>query len=65
MLAASKRSPAQISEELYLLVYARYPTAAERKVAAAVFQKKGTTRRQATEDLLWALMNTPEFVFRD
>ena len=30
-----------------------------------LFGKKGVTRRQATEDLLWALLNTPEFVFKD
>lgn len=64
-LAMSKRTPEKIAEELYLLVYSRYPTAAERKVAVGVFKKKGATRRSATEDLLWALMNTPEFVFVD
>jgi len=26
---------------------------------------KDITRRQATEDLLWAMMNTPEFAFKD
>ena len=30
-----------------------------------VFEEKDTTRRQATEDVLWALINTPEFVFKD
>ena len=30
-----------------------------------VFAEKGTTRRQATEDVLWALLNTPELVFVD
>lgn len=64
-LAASIRTSAEIVEELYLLVYSRFPTAAEGKIAEAVFQKPGTTRRQATEDLLWALLNTPEFVFDD
>jgi hypothetical protein len=64
-LAASKLIPAEIVEELYLLVYSRYPTAAEKKIAESLFRKEGTTRRQATEDLLWALLNTPEFVFAD
>ena len=27
--------------------------------------REGRNRRQATEDLLWALLNTPEFVFKD
>jgi len=64
-LAGSKRTPRQIAQELYLLVYSRYPIEDEQKIAAAVFAKKGTSRRQATEDLLWALLNTPEFVFKD
>ena len=53
----------EIIEELYLLVYSRMPTDPERLIAARVFD--GVPRRQATEDLLWALLNTPEFVFKD
>ncbi|MBM3995592.1 MAG: DUF1553 domain-containing protein [Planctomycetes bacterium] len=62
-LAASKRTPTQIVDELYLLVYCRLPSEKERKVGIAFFE--GVTRRQATEDLMWALVNTPEFVFKD
>ena len=64
-LAKSKRSPGEIVEELYLAVYSRKPEGDERMVASSVFQNKGTSRRHATEDLLWALLNTPEFVFKD
>jgi hypothetical protein len=64
-LAASHRPPQEIVEELYLLAYARRPTDAELKFGASLFEDKGTTRRRATEDLLWALLNTPEFVFKD
>lgn len=62
-LAASQKTPAEIVEELYLLVYCRDPGAEERKNALRRFE--GVPRRQATEDLLWALLNTPEFVFKD
>ncbi|HWY87208.1 MAG TPA: DUF1549 and DUF1553 domain-containing protein, partial [Gemmataceae bacterium] len=62
-LAASKMSTGEIIEELYLLVYSRLPSDQERITAARVFD--GVPRRQATEDLLWALLNTPEFVFKD
>lgn len=62
-LAASKLAPEQIVEELYLLVYCRMPTGDERRSALRRFE--GNMRRQATEDLLWALVNTPEFVFKD
>ena len=63
LLAASTRSTTEIIEELYLLVYSRLPTESERKICVALFD--GVTRRQATEDLLWALLNTPEFMFKD
>jgi hypothetical protein len=64
-LAKSKKSPAEIVDELYALVYSRRPTADELAACLKVFAEKGTTRRQATEDVLWALLNTPEFVFLD
>ena len=41
------------------------PTAEESQVGQAVFTQPNVTRRQAIEDLLWALLNTPEFVFKD
>ncbi len=62
-LAASKKTTAEIVDDLYLLVYCRYPSEMERGNALRRFE--GVPRRQATEDLLWALMNTPEFVFKD
>ena len=63
-LAKSDRSPNQIVAELYLLCYGRMPDAAEREIGASVFTRPETSRRQATEDLLWALLNTPEFFFQ-
>ncbi len=64
-LAESKRTPQKIIEELYLLVYNRLPDSEELEVTTKLFQKEGISRRQATEDILWALLNTPEFVFKD
>lgn len=64
-LANSKKSVAEIVEELYMLAYCRYPTDTERANAVKRFDKKGATRRTAAEDLMWALINTPEFVFND
>jgi hypothetical protein len=64
-LAASDLTPDQIVEELYLLVYSRLPDEAERAIGRDIFATEGTSRRQATEDLLWALLNTPEFMFKD
>lgn len=64
-LAKSDKTSTQIVEELYLLVYARFPTDEELQVALKLFTEPNANRRQAIEDLLWALINTPEFVFKD
>ncbi|HET6878569.1 MAG TPA: DUF1549 domain-containing protein [Pirellulales bacterium] len=63
-LAASDKPVAEIVEELYLLVYSRLPTSEERQIGNEWFAS-AANRRQATEDLLWALLNTPEFLFKD
>ena len=63
-LAASDKQPDQIVEELYLSVYSRFPTDDERQAVTDVFVANAN-RRAATEDLLWALVNTPEFMFKD
>ena len=62
-LATSDRKPEEIVTDLYLTCYSRMPTADELKVALAPFTAEGATRRTATEDVLWALMNSAEFVF--
>ena len=64
-LAAADRPVAEVIRELYLLVYARLPTDDEMTVATELFNEPGVSRRQSVEDLLWALLNTPEFVFKD
>lgn len=64
-LATSKKTPTEIVDELYLLVYARYPRDEERAAALRLFESPNVTRRQAVEDLLWAMLNTPEFLFKD
>jgi hypothetical protein len=64
-LAKGKKTVSEIVDELYLLAYCRYPTDTERAAAVKRFEKKGATRRSASEDLMWALINTPEFVFND
>ncbi len=63
-LAASDKAPAEIVEELYLLIYNRYPEDDERQAVTEAFTAN-PDRRHATEDLMWALVNTPEFLFKD
>jgi hypothetical protein len=64
-LASSNLAVDQLVEEVYLLVYSRLPGDEERKIGRELYSEEGTTRRQATEDLMWALLNTPEFMFKD
>lgn len=63
-LATSTLTEDQIVDELYLWCYSRLPLPDERLVAKGAFTRMGVSRRQATEDLMWALINTPEFLFR-
>ena len=62
-LAESQLNPEEIVNDIYLACYARKPTEDELKIAAATFTAEGATRRSATEDVLWSLMNSAEFVF--
>lgn len=62
-LAASTRSPAEIIEELYLRTLSRFPTDNERSLMQQAFAESGGNRRTAVEDILWALLNTREFVY--
>ncbi len=63
-LAASDRPPEKAVEELYLLIYNRPPDDEERAFGVSLFNQPGG-RRRAVEDLMWALINSPEFVFED
>jgi hypothetical protein len=62
-LADSKLTPAQIVSELYVTALCREPTAEELAKATAAYEAPDATRQTATEDVLWALLNSPEFVF--
>jgi len=60
-LAESKLTPAEVIDELYLTVLARLPNDKEKAASLAVFAE--SDRRAAAEDVLWALLNTKEFLF--
>ena len=61
-LASSDLAPDGIIEELYLSALSRFPSDAERKLMQQAFAES-SDRRAATEDVLWTLLNTKEFVF--
>jgi hypothetical protein len=63
ILADSKMTPEEIVSELYLTTFNRFPTADELKTATAAFVVPEATRQTATEDVLWALLNSVEFQF--
>lgn len=62
-LAASDRTPEQIIEELYLTALSRFPAAAETRLMLQAFASPATSRATATQDVLWAILNSREFVF--
>ncbi len=64
-LAKGDKPPREIVDELYLLAYSRHPSDEETSVCEALFQEAGSDRRTVVEDVLWALLNAPEFVFKD
>jgi hypothetical protein len=55
---------AKLAEELYLTVFARPPTEAERKTAVEYLSQAASgDRRARAEDLVWSMLNSLEFVF--
>ncbi len=65
LLAASEKLPTEIIEELYLRVYSRPPTEKERTFCETLYAKPNAERRMVTEDILWAMINSAEFLFKD
>lgn len=62
-LAESSLTSAELADELYLAMLARFPTSDERPLLDAAFAEDAGNRRQAAEDLMWALLNTKEFLY--
>lgn len=63
LVEGDKRSDAEKVEELFLWVFARKPSAEHLQIALQHIERAGTNKRVAYENLLWALINTKEFVF--
>jgi hypothetical protein len=62
-LLESGRGPRELVEELFLAALTRFPTAEEVKLLSARLEDPAG-RRAAAEDLLWALLNHPEFLYQ-
>jgi hypothetical protein len=62
-LTRDSRSYQERLRDTYLVAFSREPTEEETAAAIAYLDKKKENEKQAFEDILWALMNTKEFVF--
>ena len=61
-LLKAKKSDAEIVEEIYLWAYSRLPRADERRQLLEYVAGQ-TDRKTGLEDVLWAVLNTKEFLF--
>ncbi len=61
-LAADSRTVADKVNEIYLWVYSRPPVAEELQTVQT-YLNAGGNRKEAYEDVFWALLNTKEFLF--
>jgi hypothetical protein len=59
---ADKKSDAEVIEELFLSSLSRFPTKEEQDKALE-HMKSATSKQTACNDILWALINTTEFIF--
>jgi hypothetical protein len=62
-LIAAKKSDAEILNDIYVAALSRPPMPGEISAALGHVQK-GADKRKAWEDVLWAVLNTREFLFR-
>jgi len=61
-LVASKRPHEEIVDELYMAALCRPPTT-EEIAAAGEFLAQSPSPHECYEDLLWALLNSKQFLF--
>lgn len=60
---AGNASPAILAERIYINVLSRPPTEKELTKITAYADSTSTSSRELAEDLVWALMNQPEFIY--
>ena len=62
-LAQAAKPIDEVVNELYLALYSRWPSDEEKRIALESLEVGSPKRQQAVEDLIWALINSAEFVF--
>jgi hypothetical protein len=60
-----EKSDSDKMAELFMTCYSRLPTADEMEIALKHIEMKKDKKKEAYEDLVWALLNTKEFLFND
>ncbi|MBN1125899.1 MAG: DUF1553 domain-containing protein [Sedimentisphaerales bacterium] len=63
-LMESKTGIHEITNTLYLMILSRYPREEEQKIIQAYSQSGVVKGREAMIDLIWALINSTEFLYR-
>jgi hypothetical protein len=63
-LMQSRRKPREVTTELYLTILSRFPTDEELKIIEAYSKSRRENRREVVFDLIWALINSAEFLYR-
>ncbi|MBR4596841.1 MAG: DUF1553 domain-containing protein, partial [Opitutales bacterium] len=63
-LARQPVPPSEKIKTIYLAFLARYPTSAELDIAKKYFDSKAKTGLDGIKDLVWAILNTKEFLFK-
>ncbi len=64
IILASRNSPKETIENIYLFMLSRYPTAGEIAAAGEYFRIEGIQKGEAVQDFVWALINNKEFIYR-
>jgi hypothetical protein len=62
-LLQAKKKPREIIEDLYLTILSRYPTDEELEIVRE-YAQPGHEGRRPMMDLIWALINSAEFLYR-
>jgi hypothetical protein len=63
MMAKDPRPDAEKVDELFLWAFAHSPNSNQREVALAHIEKHKANKKIAYENILWALLNSKEFIF--
>jgi hypothetical protein len=63
LLSKDKRPDAEKIEELFVWAFAHKPSASQLEAALSHIARNGQNKKGAYENILWALINTKEFVF--